>query len=216
MRAGLRLLSAIIVILGMYLSFNYSLHARIPDLLARTIHFLSFFTILTNGIIALAMAVPTLAPGTRAGRFLDSPPVRTAVAGYIIIVAAVYHVVLAPLWDPKALNLVAQVILHTIVPAVFVLDWLMFTQRGVTPWRTTLNALALPLLYGVWTLAHGAWTGFYPYPFLDAGKLGYALVLFNMAVLTLLFIGVELALIAIDKGLAALQRDTAHRPARSS
>jgi len=213
MRAGLRLLIAVVAIIGMYLSFNYSLHARIPDLLARTIHFLSFFTILTNGIIALAMTAPAVAPSSLAGRFFDRPPVRTAIAGYIIIVAAVYHAVLAPLWDPEGLNLAAQIILHTIVPVAFLADWLIFTQRGATPWRTTLQALVLPLLYGVWTLAHGAATGFYPYPFLDAGELGHALVLINMAVLTLLFIAVELALIAIDKALAALQRDTAQRQA---
>jgi len=206
MKNGLRLVTAAVAILGLYLSFTYSLHARIPDLLARSIHFLSFFTILTNGVIALAMALPALAPASAPGRFLDRPPVRTAIAGYIIVVAAVYHVMLAPLWDPKGWNLAAQVILHTIVPIAFLADWLVFSRRGATPWRTGLNALALPVLYGIWTLAHGAATGFYPYPFLDAGELGYGWVFANMGVLTLLFICVELMLVAIDKALAAVQR----------
>ncbi|RIA47510.1 Pr6Pr family membrane protein [Dichotomicrobium thermohalophilum] len=209
MKAGLRLLVAVVAVVGLFLAFNYGLHARIPDLLWRTLHFLSFFTILTNGIIALAMALPVLAPESAAGRFFTSPRVRTAIGGYIIIVAAVYHVMLAPLWDPKGLNLIAQIILHTIVPIAFLLDWLVYTRRGETPWHCALTALILPFLYAAWIFAHGAWTGFYPYPFLDVAELGYGQVLLNMTVLTVLFICVELLLVTIDKGLAALQRGSA-------
>ncbi len=213
MKTGLRLVVAVVAVLGMYLSFNHGLHTRVADPAVRIVHFLSYFTILTNGIVALAMALPSLAPRSLAGRFLDRPPVRTAIAGYIIIVAAVYHVMLAPLWEPTGLNLIAQVILHTIIPIAFVLDWLVFTRRGATPWRIGLTALALPLLYGAWTLAHGALTAFYPYPFLDAGEIGHAQVLMNMVALTILFVIVELVLVAIDKGLAALQRGEAQTQA---
>jgi len=215
MKAGLRLLSAVVAVIGLYLSFNYSLHSRIPELIPRTVHFLSFFTILTNASIVLAMALPAVAGSSAPARFLERPPVRTAIAGYIIVVAAVYHVVLAPLWDPKGLNLVAQIILHTIVPLAFMLDWLVYTRRGFVSWRTAGGALVLPLLYGIWTLAHGAWTGFYPYPFLDVGQLGYRQVFMNMGVLTVLFIGVEVALVVIDKVLAAVHGDTNHTQAES-
>lgn len=215
MKAVVRLVTAIAAVTGLYLAFFYGLHARVPDILTRIITYLSYFTILTNAIIALAMAVPAVAPGSRAGRFLEHPPVRAAIAGYIIVVAAVYHVMLAPVWTPEGLNLAAQIILHTIVPVAFVLDWLVFTRRGKTSWRTALYALALPLLYGAWILGYGAWTGFYPYPFLDVADLGHVRVIANMTVLTLLFICVELAVVAIDKLLAPRRRDSARARART-
>jgi hypothetical protein len=50
-------------------------------------------------------------------------------------------------------------------------------------------------------LIHGAVTGFYPYPFIDVSKLGYDKVLANMAVLILVFAGLGLSLIAVDRWL---------------
>ncbi len=42
------------------------------------------------------------------------------------------------------------------------------------------RALLFPLAYGAWTLAHGAATGWYPYPFVDVVDLGYLRVLANI------------------------------------
>jgi len=213
-KTSLRLSTASAAIIAMYLSFKYGLHAQNPNPFSRVINYFSFFTILTNGIVALAMALPVLTPSGSPARFLDSPPVRTAIAAYILIVGVVYHLLLAPLWDPEGLNLAAQTILHTIVPIVFVLDWLLYVKHGETPWRIALTGLALPLIYALWTLAHGAWTGFYPYPFIDVSELGYPRVLVNMAGLVLAFVVIKLLLVALDKLLASRGRSSAQMPAR--
>ena len=42
-------------------------------------------------------------------------------------------------------------------------------------------------------------TGYYPYPFINVGNLGYDKVFINMGVLVLVFLGLGLALIGIDR-----------------
>lgn len=59
--------------------------------------------------------------------------------------------------------------------------------------------LGYPLVYAAYSLIHGAVTGFYPYPFINVSNLGYDKVLINMAVLVLVFLGLGLALIGIDR-----------------
>jgi len=52
--------------------------------------------------------------------------------------------------------------------------------------------MAFPALFGAWTLAHGALSGFYPYPFMDVTKRGYPAVL-----LTIVQMGVAFALVCL-------------------
>ena len=42
-------------------------------------------------------------------------------------------------------------------------------------------------------------TGYYPYPFINVAEFGYHKILINMAVLVLVFLGLGLALIGIDR-----------------
>ena len=58
--------------------------------LEHAIRYFCFFTILSNVLVALALTLPWLAPGTRAGRFSLGPSVRADIVAYIILVAAVY------------------------------------------------------------------------------------------------------------------------------
>jgi hypothetical protein len=167
-----------------------------PDLVIWTINFLSFFTILSNSLAALAMAVPALAPQSGLGRFFNRPSVRTAIAAYIVIVAVIYHLVLRHAWDPQGSALVADVLLHYVTPTLFVLDWLLMVPKGSVPWSTIWKALVVPLIYIGWTLGHGAQTGWYPYPFVNVTKLGLEKVLMNSAGL----FGVFMALTAVLTG----------------
>jgi hypothetical protein len=66
--------------------------------------------------------------------------------------------------------------------------------------------LAFPLVYGIWTLVHGARSGFWPYPFLDVGALGWSPVLVHMAAMSALFLGLGLVLVLIDHLLGRLRR----------
>ena len=55
------------------------------------------------------------------------------------------------------------------------------------------------------SLLHGAITGFYPYPFLAVGHLGYERVLLNMGVLMAAFAVLGLILVGIDRLLGAVE-----------
>jgi hypothetical protein len=97
---------------------------------APSVHFFSFFTILTNLLAAAAMLLPVVAPSSSAGRFLDRPSVRTAITGYIVIVGTVYFALLRNLDHATGLRLLFEYVLHYVTPPLFVLDWLLFVPKG--------------------------------------------------------------------------------------
>ena len=179
------------------------------DLVTAAIRFSSYFTDLSNVLVALAMTLPWLAPDTSLGRFFTRPSVRTAILAYIIIVAVIYHFVLAKLWNPQGWELVADTIEHIVAPALYLIDWVLFVPKGTLKYKSAFIWLVVPLAYAVYSLIHGAITGFYPYPFIDVSKLGYGKVLANMAVLILVFAGLGLLLIAVDRWLGRRRERTA-------
>lgn len=205
MATGLRALAAAIgwgaVILQYWLVITGDIG---PDPINRTINFFSYFTILTNIIAATAMTASLLAPGS----FLDRPAVRTAIATYIIVVGVVYHLILRDLWDPKGLQWIADVSLHYVTPVLFALDWLLFVPKRAVRWSTALWALVYPLLYMGWTLWHGSWSGFYPYPFVDVSQIGLSKALQNAGGMTIAFLVLCLVLIALGRLVGLLQRDS--------
>ncbi len=170
-------------------------------LLTMTVHFFSFFTILSNILAACALLAPLAAPNSRVGRFLARPSVRTAIAGYLIVVGVVYYALLRNIGHAQGWTLIFERALHYLTPPLFVLDWLLFVPKGPVDWKVGVLSLGFPLLYVVWTLTHGALTGWYPYPFLDVSELGYPRALRNIAGLTLAFLVLELALVGISRAL---------------
>jgi hypothetical protein len=129
------------------------------------------------------------------------PAVRTAITGYIIIVGVVYYALLQGLGPRQGLALYLEYVLHYVTPPLFVLDWLLFVPRGETAWKVGFESLGYPAAYLVWTLVHGAATGWYPYPFVDVSELGYPRMLVNSAGLVLAFLALELLLVALDRAL---------------
>ncbi len=215
MKTSLRVLAAVVGFFALGLQY-YIIAAPLAgaELTKWIIEFFCFFTILTNCLAALAMALPVIAPRSAPGRFFDRPSVRTAIASYIVVVAAVYHLILRNYWDPKGWALVADVLLHYVTPALFVLDWLVFVPKGQVPWRTVVTSLLFPLIYVAWTLVHGAQTNWYPYPFFDVANLGLEKVFMNVAGLLCVFLAVPAALTGVNRLLG--QRRAAGVEAASS
>ena len=167
--------------------------------LEATVRYFSFFTILTNILVALALTLPWLSPGSALGQFFIRPSVRTAILTYIIIVAVIYHYLLAKLWDPQGWQLVADTIEHVVTPALYVIDWVLFVPKGTIKWKSAFVWLVFPLGYAVYSMIHGAVTGFYPYPFINVAEFGYDKILLNMGALVFVFLALGLALILIDR-----------------
>lgn len=158
------------------------------DSFTRTINFFSFNTIVTNILAALALTLPTIAPQSALGQFFSRPAVRTAITAYMIIVMGVVYLILRHLTKFEGWDLVADVILHYVMPVLFVIDWLFLVPKQTLKLSDTIRWLAYPIVYLAWTFIHGAYSGFYPYPFLNNNELGIARVLLNEAGLIVIFL----------------------------
>ena len=135
-----------------------------------------FFTILTNLLVAVSFTLVLI------GRS-PAPRWMTGLMLWIGLVGLVYHAVLAALWEPEGLVLLADVLVHTVTPLGTFAYWLFFVRKGGLRWGDLRLWVAWPLGYSVYALARGAVDGIYPYPFLDVGALGFAEVLMNVAML---------------------------------
>jgi hypothetical protein len=176
-----------------------------------TLNFFSYFTILTNLLVALAMTAPLLAGETAMGRLAKSNSPRAAVTMFAVVVGVVYHVLLAATWKPTGLQWWVDQGLHTVMPLAMLIDWLGLTPRTRLSWREPLRWLIFPLAYGAWTLLHGSISGWWPYWFVDVDALGIAGAAVNFAGLLIFFAIVGLAVVAIDRSLAG--RDRTRAPA---
>src|ERR1044071_1883578 len=70
----------------------------IPETLLR---FFSFFTILSNIIVALSLSTLLVGPNGKWGRFFSKPSTLTAITVYITVVGAIYNGILRFLWAPQ-------------------------------------------------------------------------------------------------------------------
>jgi len=177
-----------------------------PGLAATAINFFSYFTILTNTLVAFAMLLPLAAPDTQAGRFLSKPSVRTASAGYCIIVAVVYFLFLRNVGGDEDWELIADQLLHYVTPLLFTIDWLAFVPKGQVRWTIVGTSLVMPILYGIWTLVHGALTNWYPYSFFDVTRLGHLKTFVNFAGFMAMFVAAALCLVVIDRAIGLFRR----------
>lgn len=184
------------------LIFQFALMIAAPGdvpLAARVLNFFSFFTILTNLLVALALTGSLLGQDRRLARWSASEGVRAAIAMYIAVVGLIYHFILAPSWHPTGNALIADVLLHYVMPIAFVIDWLAFTPKGRLRWIDPVKWLAYPALYGVWTVGHGLTTHWWPYDFVNVDKLGWQGFAVSGLATALFFLIVGLVLVAIDR-----------------
>lgn len=139
----------------------------------------AFFTILTN--LALAAAMLAVAKGWKiaasqaAGLLLS-----------ILVVGLIYHLLLADLWAPQGLAWWADQGLHTGTPIALLLWWITFADKDIGP-RDVPKWLIWPLTYAAYAITRGMITGFWPYPFLNAGNLGLPHLALNLIALAALF-----------------------------
>ena len=102
--------------------------ASVPETIIR---FFSFYTILTNILVAVFFTVLLLKLNSLLGRFFSQPHIATAIALYITIVGIVYNVILRFLWQPQGLQWIVDELLHTVIPLFFIFYWLIFARKGI-------------------------------------------------------------------------------------
>jgi hypothetical protein len=189
MKSAFRLAAGILGFAALVLQYVMVLMGDIgAGPISRTINFFSFFTVLTNVLVVLAFLAPIAWPQTGLGTFFARPGVRTAIASYIIIVNAVVFFILRHLTNLQGLDFLTDLLLHYIMPALFVLDWVFLVPKETLKISHVAWWLVFPVIYLGWTFIHGAASGFFPYPFLNTTELGLVRVLINESLLLEVFL----------------------------
>ena len=167
-----------------------------PALGTRLIRFISYFTILTN--LLVAVTTTTLALGqTVAPRWWRVLRLNAVVG--ITVTGLVHWFLLRPLLDLSGADYLADKLLHVVVPLLAVVGWMVFGPRGKAERSLLLPSLIYPVGWLIYTLVRGAVANWYPYPFLDVRLHGYPAALLACA-------GVAVLLIALTWGAMVLDR----------
>jgi hypothetical protein len=169
----------------------------------RVIRFFGYFTVLSNLLVAgtswaVALSMSPLESRLRRVLYAD------ALVG-ITVTGIVHWVLLRPLLSLEGADWWADKLLHVVVPVLAVVAWLVVGPRGRIRMHEVGWAVIPPVLWLAYTLLRGAATGFFPYPFLDAGVHGYPAVLATCAGVAALFVALAWAAAQIDRRLSARQ-----------
>src|ERR1700761_7508579 len=151
------------------------------DGLARMSSYLTNLTVLACAICFTCVALRT--HRSPLVRFFRQPTVVTAVVVYMVFVGIAYNLLLRGIWTPTAYRRVLNESLHSVLPMLAALYWVLFVPRFQLRPRHCALWLVYPLAYLGVTFWRGSLSDFYPYPFIDVETLGLRQVLVNSALL---------------------------------
>jgi hypothetical protein len=188
--------------LGLGLQLSVVLQARQAaglGAIGGVVNFLAYFTIWSNLLAAVALSCDALRLRSRLASMLTRPTAMTGIASYVALVGITYHSLLRRLWDPAGTQLLADNLLHSAVPALFLIFWWLFVAPARAHWRTALGWALVPAAYLIFALLRGAIDGFYAYPFIEVTQLGYGRVFLNAIGVLAVFLCIATVLIWLDK-----------------
>ncbi len=169
--------------------------------LGRVFDYFTYFTILSNILVAVILTMLFLNP-LRNGKVFRVLRLDTVLM--ITVTGVVYNLVLAADAKNVGWQVLANSLEHQITPIVTVLVWLLVGPRGWVNVRTIAWAFALPIGWLVFALIRGAFIGAYPYPFLDVVTLGYGTVFVNVLGIVVFALVILLILWGLDKAISRL------------
>lgn len=171
--------------------FVLMMQNRVVSIAETTIRFFSFFTILTNTLVAVYFTTLFVNQKGRLQKFFESEGNLTAITIYITVVGLVYQLVLRHLWQPTGIQQLVDELLHSVTPLYAIVFWWLYEQKRTVQLKQSFSWLIYPLTYLGYILFRGYYSGFYPYPFVDVSTLGINKVLMNSGVLLLVFLGLS-------------------------
>jgi hypothetical protein len=195
-------LTVLIIWFALVLQFTISLSAYQANgrtLGGTIVQLFSFFTILCNLLTVVSLTALLVRPQSVSARFFAKDSVLGSIVLYITVVGLVYNTVLRQLLHLQGLFKLADELLHTVNPLLFIIYWVAFAPKGSLKWTNAFTWLWFPFVYLIYILIRGHISGYYPYPFIDVTKLGYDQVLFNSFILLLVFLGFGLLYILIGR-----------------
>lgn len=199
MKKFLSILIALIAWFAVLAQYFLMMENRVAPIGETTIRFFSFFTILTNLLVAFYFTITCFQKNNNVSAILNKPGTLTAITVYITIVGLVYQILLRHIWQPKGLQMIVDELLHTIIPIMVIIYWYLYESRASLSFNQIPKWLIYPLVYLIYILLRGHFSDFYPYPFVDVAKLGLSKVLINSILLVALFGGISAIFNAIGR-----------------
>jgi hypothetical protein len=187
------------VLLQLWLSIQLGF-ANGKSLVGGLVAFFGYFTVLTNIFVALVASAGVLSQNRAVPPYwLYRPSVVGCATTAILVVGIAYHLLLRKIWAPQGTQLLADILLHYVVPAGALAHWLVYRHNQRLAALAALAWCLYPLAYLVYALVRGEFLGSYPYPFVDVAALGYEQVLLNAAGLMAAFLGVAFAVLGLAR-----------------
>ena len=164
---------------------------------ARAANAFAFFTTWSNLLVGLG----TLLLAVR----LDRSSTAFAVLRLSGLVAIIFTGVAAhagvETLHLKGWGAVWNVLLHTVVPVMAVVGWLLFGPRRIVSRRVAWLSVIFPVCYLAFTLIRGAIVHWYPYRFIDVTQFGYGRVVLNCVPIPLFTLGLAACATVLDRWL---------------
>lgn len=171
-----------------------------PALPVRLARFVAYFTVQSNVLVAVVAWQLARDPARDGAAWRV---VRLAALTGITVTGLVHFVLLRPLLDLDGADWAADKLLHMVVPVLAVAGWAAYGPRPRATSRTAVLVLVWPVAWLVVTLVVGAVSGWYPYPFLDHREDGAGAVVVACVGVTVLFVALVSAVVALDRRLPA-------------
>jgi len=169
------------------------------SLLGGLVSFFSYFTVLTNTLVATVLTCAATGRESAAQRWFLQPWVSSGISVSIAVVGLAYSILLRHLWHPEGWQFIADELLHDVMPLLFLGYWWCCVPKGTLRlWHLPLW-LIYPLVYFIYALLRGHLLGAYAYPFIDVALLGYAQVFINAGGILVGFVVIGLLVIGIDR-----------------
>jgi hypothetical protein len=159
--------------------------------------FFSYYTILSN--IALLLIYLSELVAWRWLEVFRKLDVTGMMLANMALVVLFVHLLLRGTGRLTGLFLVCDYLLHYVTPLIYLVWWLLAVRHGPLLIRRVPIMLVPTFVYFLYIMARGAWVKEYPYPVLDAARLGYGQVLLNAIYLTLALGALMLVVIGIDE-----------------
>jgi len=196
-----RFLSLLFCFTGWFaLTVQYYLMLETSKLLfwETTARFFSYFTIVTNLLVTVYFTYQALRNNPTKP---ENSGILSAVTVYILMVGLIYQILLRQTWNPEGMQRIVDETLHTVIPVLVLVYWFFYENKKALNYRMIPKWAVYPLLYFVYILIQGSFSGFYPYPFIDVAQLGLLKVLINAFRIVLFFAGLSMLLIRIGQSL---------------
>ncbi len=162
---------------------------------SRGFNVLFFFTTGSNILVAVSCGLIWLNPHRDSALFRV---LRLTSVAAITVTGVAYHSHLAAILALHGWDRVADILLHTGIPIMTVLGWLIFGPRGLTSRRVVGLSLIFPALYLPITLIRGPIVDWYPYPFMNPDRHGYRHVARDCTVVAAFYLCLSVGANALD------------------